>query len=86
MIHRRVGHVETADAIAEDSHPLALETAQDRPRRARAERGRGYAGLARQRLADRRAQSAENRLDAAWFGQGALLKQKAWKELLGEAA
>ena len=34
----------------------------------------------------RRAQSAENRLDAAWFGQGALLKQKAWKELLGEAA
>ncbi len=34
----------------------------------------------------RRAQSTENRLDAAWFGQGALLKQKAWKELLGEAA
>ena len=33
----------------------------------------------------RRAQSTENRLDAAWFGQGALLKQKAWKELLGEA-
>lgn len=34
----------------------------------------------------RRAQSTENRLDAAWFGQGALLKQKAWRELLGEAA
>lgn len=34
----------------------------------------------------RRAQNTENRLDAAWFGQGALLKQKAWRELLGEAA
>lgn len=34
----------------------------------------------------RRAQSTENRLDAAWFGQGALLKQRAWDELMGEAA
>lgn len=34
----------------------------------------------------RRAQSTENRLDAAWFGQGALLKQRAWNELMGEAA
>ena len=34
----------------------------------------------------RRAQSVENRLDAAWFGQGALLKQKVWDALLGEVA
>ena len=34
----------------------------------------------------RRAQSIENRLDAAWFGQGALLKQKVWNALVGEAA
>jgi len=30
----------------------------------------------------RRARSAESRLDAAWFGQGAALKQKAWDEVL----
>lgn len=30
----------------------------------------------------RRARSADHRLDAAWFGQGAALKQKAWDEAL----
>lgn len=30
----------------------------------------------------RRARSADHRLDAAWFGQGASLKQKAWEEAL----
>lgn len=30
----------------------------------------------------RRARSADHRLDAAWFGQGAALKQKAWEETL----
>lgn len=30
----------------------------------------------------RRARSADHRLDAAWFGQGAALKQKAWEEAL----
>jgi len=30
----------------------------------------------------RRARSDDNRLDAAWFGQGAILKQKAWEEAL----
>lgn len=30
----------------------------------------------------RRARSADHRLDAAWFGQGATLKQKAWEEAL----
>lgn len=30
----------------------------------------------------RRARSQDNRLDAAWFGQGAALKQKAWDEAL----
>lgn len=30
----------------------------------------------------RRARSADHRLDAAWFGQGAMLKQKAWHEAL----
>lgn len=30
----------------------------------------------------RRARSADHRLDASWFGQGATLKQKAWDEAL----
>lgn len=30
----------------------------------------------------RRARSADHRLDAAWFGQGASIKQKAWEEAL----
>ncbi|TAL84853.1 MAG: DUF932 domain-containing protein [Rhodanobacter sp.] len=30
----------------------------------------------------RRARSDDHRLDAAWFGQGAALKQKAWQEAL----
>jgi phage/plasmid-like protein (TIGR03299 family) len=30
----------------------------------------------------RRAHSKDHRLDAAWFGQGALLKQRAWTEAL----
>ncbi|OIT17664.1 hypothetical protein BL243_04840 [Ralstonia solanacearum] len=30
----------------------------------------------------RRARSGDHRLDAAWFGQGAALKQKAWDEAL----
>ncbi|MDR0779257.1 MAG: DUF932 domain-containing protein [Pseudomonadales bacterium] len=30
----------------------------------------------------RRARSVDHRLDAAWFGQGAALKQKAWDEAL----
>jgi len=30
----------------------------------------------------RRARSADHRLDAAWFGQGAALKHKAWEEAL----
>lgn len=30
----------------------------------------------------RRARSVDNRRDAAWFGQGATLKQKAWEEAL----
>ncbi|WP_194714652.1 DUF932 domain-containing protein [Noviherbaspirillum soli] len=30
----------------------------------------------------RRARSTDHRLDAAWFGQGAALKQKAWDEAL----
>lgn len=30
----------------------------------------------------RRARSEDNRRDAAWFGQGATLKQKAWEEAL----
>jgi len=30
----------------------------------------------------RRARSEDHRLDAAWFGQGAALKQKAWEEAL----
>lgn len=30
----------------------------------------------------RRARSANHRLDAAWFGQGASIKQKAWEEAL----
>jgi len=30
----------------------------------------------------RRARSDDHRLDAAWFGQGATLKQKAWEEAL----
>jgi len=30
----------------------------------------------------RRARSADHRLDAAWFGQGAALKQQAWDEAL----
>ena len=30
----------------------------------------------------RRARSDDHRLDAAWFGQGAALKQKAWEEAL----
>jgi phage/plasmid-like protein (TIGR03299 family) len=30
----------------------------------------------------RRARSDDHRLDAAWFGQGAALKQKAWDEAL----
>lgn len=30
----------------------------------------------------RRARSDDHRLDAAWFGQGAVLKQKAWQEAL----
>jgi phage/plasmid-like protein (TIGR03299 family) len=30
----------------------------------------------------RRARSDEHRLDAAWFGQGAAIKQKAWEEAL----
>ena len=34
----------------------------------------------------RRAQSTENRLDAAWFGQGAQTKLQAWNALVGEAA
>jgi phage/plasmid-like protein (TIGR03299 family) len=34
----------------------------------------------------RRARSDDHRLDAAWFGQGAALKQKAWDEALKLAA
>jgi len=34
----------------------------------------------------RRARSDDHRLDAAWFGQGAALKQKAWQEALGLVA
>jgi hypothetical protein len=34
----------------------------------------------------RRARSDEHRLDAAWFGQGAAIKQKAWDEALRLAA
>ena len=34
----------------------------------------------------RRARSDDHRLDAAWFGQGATLKQKAWQEALGLVA
>lgn len=30
----------------------------------------------------RRARSSDHRLDAAWFGAGAALKQKAWDEAL----
>lgn len=30
----------------------------------------------------RRARSTDHRLDAAWFGQGAVIKQKAWDEAL----
>lgn len=34
----------------------------------------------------RRARSTDHRLDAAWFGQGAILKQKAWDEALALVA
>lgn len=34
----------------------------------------------------RRARSDDHRLDAAWFGQGAALKQKAWQEALSLVA
>jgi phage/plasmid-like protein (TIGR03299 family) len=34
----------------------------------------------------RRARSADHRLDAAWFGQGAAIKEKAWEEALSLVA
>jgi phage/plasmid-like protein (TIGR03299 family) len=34
----------------------------------------------------RRARSSDNRRDAAWFGQGAALKQKAWEEAVALVA
>jgi hypothetical protein len=34
----------------------------------------------------RRARSDDHRREAAWFGQGAQLKQKAWEEVLSHVA
>ncbi|MET4678436.1 DUF932 domain-containing protein [Stenotrophomonas rhizophila] len=34
----------------------------------------------------RRAYSGDHRMDAAWFGQGARLKERAWREVLGLVA
>jgi hypothetical protein len=34
----------------------------------------------------RRARTPDNRRDAAWFGQGAQLKQKAWDEVMALVA
>jgi hypothetical protein len=54
MVDAGVGDVEAADAVGEDSDALALEAAQDRPRRIGAEGGGRDPRLARQSLADGR--------------------------------
>ena len=54
MIDRGVRHVERADAVGQHADTLALQAAQDRARGVGTEGGGRDAGLARQRLADRR--------------------------------
>jgi hypothetical protein len=56
VVGRRARRVDRADAVSQDADALALKAAKHRPGRAGAERGRGYARLAHERVAELRPQ------------------------------
>jgi hypothetical protein len=70
VVGRGIGDVDRADAVGQHAHALALEAAQHRPRRARAERGGRNARQPRQRVADLRADVADQPFAGQHRGAG----------------
>jgi len=64
MVGGSVGRVDRANAVGQHTHPIALEAAQHRARRARAEGGGRHARQTGQRLPKLRADVADQRIAA----------------------